>query len=1562
MGLIKLAASLLLLASIVQARGPVLTIAELSAQVEVENSLASRSADLAALYPAHTISIPVDHFPDDDRYIPHSKDKFDLRYWFDAQHYKKGGPIIVLHGGETNGEGRLGFLQKGMIAQLAQATNGIAVVMEHRYYGKSMPTKDLSTASLRFLTTEQSLADSAYFSQNVKFKGLEHLDLTAPKTAHILYGGSYAGGQVAFLRKEYPDIFWGAIASSGVTKAIYDYWEYFEPIRKHAPQDCIKATQANIDIVDNIILHKKDKKKTREVKALFGLQDLTHNDDFGNALAIGVYGWQTTNWDPAINDPGFFDYCSNVTSRRIIHPSPPGHVEAAKAVIKAGGYRHKERAVLPSLLNFAGWVNSTFVVPCLARGRTVDQCFTSHDSEFYKRDDIRQTWRGWAYQFCTEWGYLQTGSQAPRHIKTVVSRLINLEYTTIICRESFNIHKPSEVERVNKYGGFDIEFDRLAFIDGDADPWVEATPHATRARHRRDTTNKPFIMIPGATHHWDENGIFPNETTAELPPHKIKKVQAEEIRFVREWMKALVWSASDRNAVLPTLDPTRSPSSRSFELVEFDPNTELPLIYSDSRPQATQSHTSRGRSRQRAPFTENLPRSPGRKGLLNFGRLFGWGSRQRHSYQPVGPSTAQPEPGSRESRKFHRSSSIADQPRERGGDSSYVQRSSGTCYFGQGGRRQRRYKLGIDSVARLATEDEIMKFSHSIQFNAVPDWSSHYIAYSNLKKLIYTLERQVNQPDGGGEIESAPLLDRSLDTDVVFRRALDGELEKICSFYHEKETELYKELAEIAKDVDSYAQDIIGINLDSIADSMNKPRRLSLGTRRSQLGGHGVSGDMNSSTISEPTAADADDSDEDVDISGLPSQGFRRAQSTSSREYNGHARIHTDDYANGGMGDSRTLTGGHDSELTLDPHHSALYNAGVMLKKRVIGIYVSLCELKSFIQLNRTGFAKALKKYDKILDRNMRRNYIGSSVSPAYPFTNSTLQQLDSHIVQVEKLYASFVTKGDLELAIRELRLHLREHVVWERNTVWREMIGIERKAQAANMGIRRTLLGGEHDPAKTQRQGDEQEPTTKEFITPVGRCPVPRWILSSSFVTLVVTVAIFFVLLAIPIMKQPEQQNCLAMLVFVSLLWATEVIPLFVTSILVPFLVVILRIMRSPETGNRLGPKEATGVVFAAMWTPVIMLLLGGFTLAAALSKQDIARRMATFVLSKAGTKPRTVLLTTMFVSMVLSMFISNVAAPVLCFSIIQPLLRNLPTDSRFSKALILGIALAANIGGAASPIASPQNIIALENMEHGMSWGTWFFISLPVCIISILLTWVLLVLTFHPGRGTTIVPIRPVKEKFTGVQWFITIVTIATIGLWCFSHEMEHIFGDMGVIAILPLVLFFGTGILTKEDFNNFLWTIIILASGGLCLGKAVTSSGLLSTIATAITGRVADLGLYSVVFVFAALILVVATFISHTVAALILLPLVREVGTAMENPHPNLLVMSSALMCSVAMGLPTSGFPNMTAIMMEVPETGQRYLRVGHFISRGVPASIMSFLVVVTVGYGLMIVAGL
>ncbi|KAJ9605375.1 low-affinity phosphate transporter [Cladophialophora chaetospira] len=892
-------------------------------------------------------------------------------------------------------------------------------------------------------------------------------------------------------------------------------------------------------------------------------------------------------------------------------------------------------------------------------------------------------------------------------------------------------------------------------------------------------------------------------------------------------------------------------------------------------------------------------------------------------------------------------------------------------------RDELRLRKRLLKLEELADRDEAMKYSHSLQFNAVPDWSSNYIAYSNLKKLIYTLEKQINRPPGDAQAqddeENTHLLGGSLDPDTTFKRMLDSELDKVCSFYRLKELEIFGELDHLLKDAENYKAETHDIDMDEVVENENRRKTI----RSSSIFNIPFRRKRRTSTMSisieEPEGEDDSDSDAEDGSAMLKKTKSATTRPRSKSAWNAEASTHSN------MSASREDLMSPDSpfmrrrpsrpSLAMDLEASepgqisALYDSGINLKKRTISLYVSLCELKSFIQLNHTGFKKATKKYDKVANRDIRKAYMEKSVGPSYPFQEKTMHHLDENIEKVEKLYADVVTKGDQAAAKRELRLHLREHVVWERNTVWREMIGIERKAQAANFGIRQTLLGGVQDPSKARLQGDREAVDTKEFVTPVGKYRCPKWLFSGTFFALVGIFAIFLALLYVPIMKKPEQQNCLAMLIFVSLLWATEVIPLFVTSLLIPFLVVVLRIMRADEKPHqRLDSKAATKAVFAAMWTPVIMLLLGGFTIAAALSKYHIAKMMATFVLSKAGTKARNVLITNMFVGMFLSMWISNVAAPVLCFSIIQPMLRNLPSDSNMSKALILGIALASNIGGAASPIASPQNIIALQNMKPAPSWGVWFFVALPVCIMSIVCIWLLLLVTFKPGRGTTIVPIRPMKDKLNGVQYFIIFVTLATIVLWCTSHQLESVFGDMGVIAIIPLALFFGTGILTKEDFNNFLWTIIILAAGGLSLGRAVSSSGLLHTIAKGITDKVEHLSIYGVLVVFSCLVLVVATFISHTVAALIILPLVQQVGQGMKEPHPNLLVMGSALMCSAAMGLPTSGFPNMTAIMMEVPETGVRYLRVKHFLTRGIPSSIITLAIVITVGYGLMMAAGL
>lgn len=498
-----------------------------------------RDVDPEELYPGYNISVPVDHFHNDSRYEPHSDETFNLRYFFDAQYYKPGGPVIVLQSGETDASGRLPFLQKGIVAILAQATNGVGVVLEHRYYGTSLPTSNLSTENFRFLTTDQAVADQAYFSSNIVFPGLEHLNLTASATAHIAYGGSYAGAIVAFLRKLYPEATWGAISSSGVTEAIYDYWQYYEPVRQYAPSDCV-ATQAKlINFMDNI-LQKNDSKEVQQLKSAFGLENMTYSDDFAQVASGGIGYWQSNNWDPAVGSPGFGYYCGNITSDELLWPHYANQSLTAAALIEAGGWGNESESLTNRALNWFAWTNNENVPGC---EDSLDECYGYHNSSATKytdKDNSNYDSLSWNYQICTEYGYFQTGSGVPEDQLPLVSRLLTLEYLTLVCGYAFNITTPPDLEAVNKYGGFNISYPRLAIIGGEADPWRPASPLATLDVPDRlndtSTGSEPIILIPEGVHHWEENGLFANETTAELPPPAVVDAQRELVQAVQLWL------------------------------------------------------------------------------------------------------------------------------------------------------------------------------------------------------------------------------------------------------------------------------------------------------------------------------------------------------------------------------------------------------------------------------------------------------------------------------------------------------------------------------------------------------------------------------------------------------------------------------------------------------------------------------------------------------------------------------------------------------------------------------------------------------------------------------------------------------------------------------------------------------------------------------------------------------------------------------------------------------------------------------------------------------------------
>ncbi|KAI9290110.1 SPX domain-containing protein [Umbelopsis sp. AD052] len=795
-----------------------------------------------------------------------------------------------------------------------------------------------------------------------------------------------------------------------------------------------------------------------------------------------------------------------------------------------------------------------------------------------------------------------------------------------------------------------------------------------------------------------------------------------------------------------------------------------------------------------------------------------------------------------------------------------------------------------------------MKFSHTLQFNAVPEWTDYYLAYDQLKKLIYQLEKErveemSNNPNMDPE-KATNFSDEELHrNNERFIEALDLQLEKVFDFYTEKEAELYAELEQLQ--IDSESPDFDGEIKPSqleMLDSTHERRRSSViraAPKASEAHYVNVASTNNLS---------------DLNVVDTLARTSTRRSSVSRKSFQSAQSVST-----------------------------IAYNRLVSFRTRCIGLYVALSELQSFQDLNRKGFEKILKKHDKLLDGNLREIYLKKMVLESRPFMMETRQALEKQIERVEKIYADVFTNGNVNAAVREFRTHLRDHIVYERNTVWKDMIGQERKTMDAHVK-------------------DAPKPL---FTIPYINIPVTRGLLNSTISFLIALIA-FVVFLNVNIFGSRPENYCFALLIFCAILWATEAVPLYSTAMLIPFLIVLLQVMRNPD-GSVMTAANASKAVFQSMFSGTIMMLLGGFALAAALSKYGIAKAFASHVLSRAGTRPHFVLLANMGVACFLSMWISNVATPVLCFSLVQPIIRTLPPGSTFAPCLILGIALASCIGGMTSPISSPQNIITINNMSPSPGWGNWFAVALPVSILSLFITWGILLLVMRPGRTTPALnTVKATKQEITRPQVFVCFITIATIVLWCAESSLASVFGDAGVIAAIPLFMFFGTGILAKDDLNAFLWSVVVLAQGGSALGNAVNSSGLLQYIAMSIKDGVEHLQPLAILCIFSILILVFATFVSHTVAALIILPIVQQVGLALPTPHPNLLVMGAGLVCSAGMGLPVSGYPNMSAIMMEDP-TGKPYLCTNDFLKTGVPASIFSTIVIIFVGYGIMIAIG-
>lgn len=876
---------------------------------------------------------------------------------------------------------------------------------------------------------------------------------------------------------------------------------------------------------------------------------------------------------------------------------------------------------------------------------------------------------------------------------------------------------------------------------------------------------------------------------------------------------------------------------------------------------------------------------------------------------------------------------------------------------------------------------EIQEFSHNDDLEKKPVTVTSVDDYSDKNSEIKSFTGDVdNSSTGSSSNINSPdkVIHRILEKDnddefsdpkslsfdplKVFGKQLLSELEKINDFYNVKEKEIFKNYDNLLKDLHNKNVDIDDVfrftqayysDPDAIYTDSHHQYHITSTLSRTVTNGSVFD------TINHI------DNDYDQQLQKQRSRSASQSYHDLEKQEGPEVYVNEEDSEDD---DEEEIGASQDSVLLHHSDFNVKQQLKVTLKRRAITLFISLSELKSFIELNRIGFTKICKKFDKTCGYSMKEDFINNFL-PTYSrvFQSKTTEELDHKINEIVKIYAflinrltSSTTVQDLENVKTDLKSHLRDHIVFERNTVWKDMLSMEKKSynlDLDNSAVQNNKMGDEAHIKNSMMYIEMRSMKFPKNISIFGydHLSLPEFFFTTQMLKVTITVIVFIILLAVKTFNDPVQGRCLAVLVASAMLWASEALPLYTTALLVPLLVVTCKVCKVDGTDEPMAAAAASLYILSTMWNSTIMILIGGFTLAAALSKYNIAKIISSFILAWAGTKPRNVLLAIMCVSLFLSMWISNVAAPVLCFSLIQPVLRSIPTDSPVAQMLVLGIALASDVAGMASPISSPQNVIAIESMDPNPGWGNWFAVALPVSIISVILIWVELITTFKI-KNVKLQKFKPIKDRWTVKQIYVFVVTLATILLWCVMSKISGTFGESGIITIIPIVLFYGTGLLKVDDLNNYPWSIVLLAMGGIALGKAVTSSGLLKTIALALQKKIMDYDAFVVLVIFGALILVVATFVSHTVSALIIVPLVKEVGESLPTPHPRMLIMGVALIALGAMGLPTSGFPNVTAIGMR-DEVGKPYVTVNSFITRGVPASIIVYLCVITLGYGIM-----
>ncbi|AXT19322.1 DASS family sodium-coupled anion symporter [Flavobacteriaceae bacterium AU392] len=443
------------------------------------------------------------------------------------------------------------------------------------------------------------------------------------------------------------------------------------------------------------------------------------------------------------------------------------------------------------------------------------------------------------------------------------------------------------------------------------------------------------------------------------------------------------------------------------------------------------------------------------------------------------------------------------------------------------------------------------------------------------------------------------------------------------------------------------------------------------------------------------------------------------------------------------------------------------------------------------------------------------------------------------------------------------------------------------------------------------------------------------------------------------------EANAVLATTLWVAAWWILEVIPIAVTAMLPIILFPLTGALELSQTTASFGHKY-------------VFLYVGGFILAIAIEKWNLHKRIALNIISIIGTSVSRIILGFMVATAFLSMWISNTATSVMMLpigmAIISQLKDNPDTieneNNIFGKALMLGIAYSASIGGIATLIGTPPNLILAgilnDLYDIELTFSKWIIFGLPISVFLLIICWNYLTkvaFTFKqkefPGGKAEIKKQINQLGHISYEEKTVLIVFIITAFLWITrSFLLKPLIPaiDDTIIALISATALFllpaksqkEKRIIDWESAVKLPWGILLLFGGGLALAEGFKSSGLALWIGSQISLAEA-LPLFALLLLLIFAVNFLTEITSNLATTAMLLPVIAPIAFVLDL-HPYTLMVGITIAASCAFMLPVATPPNAVVF-------GSGYLKIPDMIRTGIWMNIISIIILTLAAYFLL-----